>query len=246
MALSFPFDPIARSKEVENIIMQGEKRAYYRFRYADFYGGIITADAIGCNLLCAPCWNYERNANPAASAAKGMFLSPQEAAKKIVALCAKNDCWKVRVSGAEPILGERSARHFVSLLEACDEINDYGDSASFILETNGVILGYMPEILDMLPKGLYIRLSIKADTDQDFERFTGAASIGLAYQRKAIEEIKKRGFRYNVAYMRGFVDPQKLVQAFDISGYQLEEESLRLYGRTKARLRERGLVVGAI
>ena len=64
MPLSMPFDPIQRSREVEQIVMKGDKRRYYRFRFAKFYGGIITADALGCNLLCAYCWNYSRNLNP--------------------------------------------------------------------------------------------------------------------------------------------------------------------------------------
>jgi uncharacterized Fe-S cluster-containing radical SAM superfamily protein len=51
----FPFDPIQRSKEVESLVIQGDKRCYYRFRFAKFYGGIVTAHATGCNLLCAYC-----------------------------------------------------------------------------------------------------------------------------------------------------------------------------------------------
>ena len=52
---NFPFDPIQRSHEVEAVVMQGDKRMYYRFRYARFYGGVVTADAVGCCLLCAYC-----------------------------------------------------------------------------------------------------------------------------------------------------------------------------------------------
>jgi uncharacterized Fe-S cluster-containing radical SAM superfamily protein len=73
----FPFDPIRHSKEVESLVMQGDKRRYYRFRFAKSYGGIVTADATGCNLLCAYCWNYSRNLNPSKV---GEFFSPIEAA----------------------------------------------------------------------------------------------------------------------------------------------------------------------
>ena len=58
MNTNFPFDPIQRSKDIESLVMQGNARHYYRFRYAKFYGSIVTADAVGCNLLCAYCWNY--------------------------------------------------------------------------------------------------------------------------------------------------------------------------------------------
>ena len=37
-----PFNPIQRSDKVEQLVMQGDKRRYYRFRYAKFYGGIVT------------------------------------------------------------------------------------------------------------------------------------------------------------------------------------------------------------
>ena len=70
-----PFDPIQRSREVEQIVMYDDKRMYYRFRFANFYGGIVTADAIGCNLLCAYCWNYSRNLNPASQVRLGSFIA---------------------------------------------------------------------------------------------------------------------------------------------------------------------------
>ena len=78
MSLSFPLDPIQRSKEVESLVMQGDKRRYHRFRFAKFYGGIVTADAVGCNLLCAYCWNYSRNLNHTNA---GDFYSPIEVVK---------------------------------------------------------------------------------------------------------------------------------------------------------------------
>jgi uncharacterized Fe-S cluster-containing radical SAM superfamily protein len=90
----FPFDPIQRSKDVESLVMQGDKRRYYRFRYAKFYGGIVTADAIGCNLLCAYCWNYSRNLNPAKA---GTFYSPSEVAGKLLGLAEKRGCDQFRI-----------------------------------------------------------------------------------------------------------------------------------------------------
>jgi uncharacterized Fe-S cluster-containing radical SAM superfamily protein len=41
--------PIQRSIEIKQLVMQGDKRCYYRFRYAKFHVGIVTADAVGCN-----------------------------------------------------------------------------------------------------------------------------------------------------------------------------------------------------
>ncbi|HPJ84251.1 MAG TPA: hypothetical protein PLM24_04455 [Methanothrix sp.] len=53
-----PFDPFEGASEIETIVMDGIRRKYYRFRYSRHYGGILTADAVGCNILCAYCWNY--------------------------------------------------------------------------------------------------------------------------------------------------------------------------------------------
>jgi uncharacterized Fe-S cluster-containing radical SAM superfamily protein len=51
-----PFDAFERASEVEKIVMEGSQRKYYRFRSSRHYGGIVTADAVGCNILCAYCW----------------------------------------------------------------------------------------------------------------------------------------------------------------------------------------------
>jgi len=60
MALAFPFDPLKRSEQVEVQVTKDNKRLYYRFRPAPYYGGIATADAVGCSFLCAFCWNSWR------------------------------------------------------------------------------------------------------------------------------------------------------------------------------------------
>ena len=80
--LHLPFDPVARAREVEGLVMDGPRRKYYRFRAARYYGGIATADAVGCCLLCAYCWNYGRNLDPVR--AKGFFVSPEEAGRVCV------------------------------------------------------------------------------------------------------------------------------------------------------------------
>ena len=47
------YDPVAHAAEVEKLVVRGSKRKYYRFRGARFYGGIATADCVGCCLKCA-------------------------------------------------------------------------------------------------------------------------------------------------------------------------------------------------
>ncbi len=223
-----PFDSIQRSIEVEQIVMEGDKRRYYRFRYAKFYGGIITADAVGCNLLCAYCWNYSRNLNPSRY---GEFYSPSEVAGKLLELSEKRRCTQFRISGAEPILGRASALHLADVIEQTD--------GSFVIETNGVMLGADPsliEILKPLPH-IHMRLCIKAHDGADFERITGASAEGFAYQVRAEESLRKARMHFSIAVMTPFVDPRKL--AVGVS----EVEDLILYKSTKKRLGERGLPV---
>jgi uncharacterized Fe-S cluster-containing radical SAM superfamily protein len=212
--------------QVEKIVMRGDKRRYYRFRYAKFYGGIVTADAIGCNLLCAYCWNYSRNMNPGRYED---FFGPSEVADKLLALSEKKRCRQFRISGAEPILGRDSTLH---LAEVIRRVN-----GSFIIETNGVMLGADPnllEILEPLPN-IHVRLCIKAHCGIDFEKVTGAKAVGLSYQLKAAEELQKASISHSIAVMQPFVDPDKL--QFNVD----EVEDLICYGSTERNLKQRGL-----
>ena len=51
--MNFPFNALQRSEESERLVMKGQARLYHKFRGAPYYGGIATADAIGCSFLCA-------------------------------------------------------------------------------------------------------------------------------------------------------------------------------------------------
>jgi len=225
MNLKLPFDPVQRSKEVENIVMQGDKRLYYRFRFAKFYGGIVTADAIGCNLLCAYCWNYSKNLNPSGF---GEFYCPSEVAARLLDLSKKCGCDQFRVSGAEPILGRASTLHLAEVIEQV--------KGHFIIETNGVMLGCDQSLIDILEplSNIHIRLCIKAHNSLDFEKITGAKLEGFAYQLLAVDHLQKARISYSIAVMSPFVDPTKL------SCHVHEVEDLFLYKSTEKNLRQRG------
>jgi uncharacterized Fe-S cluster-containing radical SAM superfamily protein len=156
----FPFDPVQRTKDVESLVMQGDKRRYYRFRFAKFYGGIVTADAVGCNLLCAYCWNYSRNLNPTKA---GEFYSPHEVAEKLRAISDKHKCNQFRVSGAEPILGRNSALHLAEVIELMN--------GHFIIETNGLAIGHDISLLDLLrPLKCHIRTIVFNTTNLTYHK----------------------------------------------------------------------------
>jgi len=51
-------DPLVWAGQIGEIVSSGQKRKYYRFRPAPFYGGIGTADCVGCCLKCLFCWSW--------------------------------------------------------------------------------------------------------------------------------------------------------------------------------------------
>ena len=198
------FDPLKRSQEIENVVMEGDARKYYRFRYARFYGGICTADAVGCNLLCdwgkGKCWNYVRNKNPATA---DKFYSPQDVADKLIALAERNGCNTFRISGCEPFLGVATANHYF-------EVVDLLGKCQIIIETNGVYLGAHPELLDRVPPRCTLRISLKGEDEAASERVTGARGAH-ALQMAAIQAASERNIRCRVAVMEGHCDISKVV-----------------------------------
>jgi len=229
------FDPIKRAEEVEKIVMNGYKRRYYRFRRANFYGGVITADAVGCNLLCAYCWNYAKNEKPAT----GNFFSAEEVAGKLIKLAEKNNLWRFRISGCEPFLGEASAMHLADIIYTIDS---YNDRSSFIIETNGVMLGYDPSLLELLPKlegsisRRTIRVALKGMDEEQSLKVTNA--IGAhAYQMQGIKTVCDKRLKCIVAKMPEFVGK---IEGLPVNA-GTETEKLKMYS-AKKRLVERGLI----
>jgi uncharacterized Fe-S cluster-containing radical SAM superfamily protein len=227
----FPFEPIQRSHEVEQIVMQGDKRMYYRFRFAKFYGGVVTADAVGCCLLCAYCWNYAKNDNPEG---KGKFYAPYEVAEQLIAIANKHKCSNFRISGCEPFLGMASKDHLFEVIRLVQREYD----GRFVIETNGVILGANPSYLDEVPTGCKFRVALKADNPEMFEKVTGANRTGLDLQLKGIQALRDHKLACRVAFMPPFADATKVKLHPAIS---TEKEPLSKYAGTAKRLKERGL-----
>jgi len=54
------YDPVQRHLAIEKLVVrnspEGREKKYYRVRPARWYGGIVTADCVGCGLLCKFCW----------------------------------------------------------------------------------------------------------------------------------------------------------------------------------------------
>ena len=191
MASEFPFDPLKRSQEVENLVTRDKERLYYRFRPAPYYGGIATADAVGCSFLCAYCWNYNRNLYPERFKE---FYSPQRVADKLLHIAKKKSCRLFRISGAEPVLGERTLFHLIEVLK---HINQNKSESMFILETNGFFLGCRTDLLEKLQEfsNLRVRICLKGIDEESFEQTTGAKKDFYRFPLVALKELEELGVR---------------------------------------------------
>ena len=240
--IKFPFNPIKRAREVENVVMKNSLRKYYRFRFAKYYGGIATADAVGCTFLCAYCWNYWRNLNPEKL---GEFYSPEKASEKILQIMEKKNVNKVRVSGAEPILGERSFEHFCKLVKI---IYEEEPSTEFILETNGLILGTNEKFCKNLAEfPILVRVSIKGWDEKSFEKISGAEGKFFIYPIKAIKSLQDLGVEawpavmYEIFRDDGIKILSKKLKEIGIES-EIEIEYLEAYPFVVKNLKERGIV----
>ena len=106
----------------------------------------------------------------------------------------------------------------------------------FIVETNGIAIGHDPSLLDLLkPLKCHIRLTIKGDDPDSFQKVTGAFKEAFAYQLQAVEAIRKAEISLSVAVIAQFVD-----DSGKLPWPVYEEEELIMYQSTERILRSRG------
>jgi len=220
MEPSFPFDPLARGKEVEALVLKNGRRIYHRFRAAPYYGGIATADAIGCNLLCAYCWNYFKNLNPERFPE---LYSPAQVASRLLQTARKKSFRLFRITGSEPVLGEASLEHLTEVLQL---LLREEPRATFVLETNGLFLGYRPDIIEKLhfPQ-VRIRICLKGVDQASFEKMSGARGEFLSYPLVALRECQERGLEAWPALMGDFFSDQDISRLKKtLSSYGIRED----------------------
>ena len=243
MSLNFPFDPLERAEKVERLVMKDGKRLYHRFRAAPYYGGIATADAIGCSFLCAYCWNYFRNLNPAHF---NKFYSPQQVASNLLNIARRRGFDLFRITGSEPVLGEASLEHFIEVLKIIFQEKPH---SVFILETNGFFLGYKVDLVKKLKfRNLWIRISLKGVDEDSFENIAGARREFFQYPLVALKELEKQGMKAWPAVMKDlFSDDEigrleKLLDEYGI-GARLEEEILEGYPFVIENMKKRNVPI---
>ncbi|MFO8133728.1 MAG: radical SAM protein [Thermoplasmatota archaeon] len=228
------YDPLLLSEQLEPDITRGTERKYYRFRATRFYGGIATADVVGCNLRCHFCWS----GSTVWHAEKGDFYTPEEVADRLASLAASHGYQRVRLSGGEPTMGRR---HLLGLLETLDP------SLLFVLETNGILLGVDRRYVDRLSSfsNLHVRLSLKGSTMEEFSLLTGAKPEGHRLQMQALRYLRDSNLSFNIALVTTKKRPDELFDRLvdmGLGSVMLEEETVKLYPPVRKRLRDAGLL----
>ena len=213
-------DPLSLTEHVKKMVVKVddvEKRAYFRFRGGRWYGGIATADCIGCNLRCVFCWSWYFRDN----AKKGRFYSPVQVYHKLVNIVKRRNYSQVRISGGEPTI---SRKHLLEVIDLFDR-----DGILFILETNGILIGYDKSYAKELSRfdNLHVRVSM---------------------QLKALENLLDEGVSVHPSIMLSFSDERgvrNIIERLrDIDEgliKEIEEEYVFLYPHVARRLREAGI-----
>jgi uncharacterized Fe-S cluster-containing radical SAM superfamily protein len=231
------YDPIELAESLKKVVAEGEKRKYYRFRPAPYYGGIATADCVGCCLRCLFCWSWHIIVQPEKT---GRFYSPEEVVRSLLSIARKKGFQRLRISGNEPTL------HRVHLLKVLELIPT---ELHFILETNGILVGHDPSYAKDLSRfpNLYVRVSLKGASPEDFTRLTGARPEGFDFQLKALENLVQVGVDCFPAVMANFSSLEEKkrlrqrLKAIRPDFASFEEEDLILYPFVEQNLRKAGI-----
>lgn len=228
------YNPIELYKKTEDIVTNGIMKKYYRFRATGFYGGIATADTVGCNLRCKFCWSSNSVWNTKNA---GEYYPPEYVANELHEIAKKNKYNQIRISGGEPTIGRK---HLITLLK------NIRPEFLFILETNGILLGadktYVEELSQF--KNLHIRVCLKGCNPEEFSWLTGAEK-GFEYQLKALENLRDEIMSFNIALVSVRGDKQKLyniLTEMNLGKIMIEEEEIKLYPLVRKRLDDEGIL----
>jgi len=226
-------DPIKFAGLTRDIVCKDHQRKYYRFRFARFYGGIATADCLGCCLRCVFCWSWDKVIKPDHF---GEYYTSEEVAIRLISIAKSKGYQQMRISGNEPTI---CRGHLIRVLQLIP--TDF----LFILETNGILIGNDESYAEDLSRfpSLYVRVSLKGTCEEEFSRLTGAIPEGFQLQLKALEYLVKHGVKVHPACMISFSPPEnisvlrKRLKAIKHSFEDFEVEELILYPSIVKRLK---------
>ena len=150
---------------------------------------------------------------------------------------------KVRISGNEPTIGRRHLLEVLDLVESDGELY-------FILETNGILIGYDKSYAKDLSKytKLHVRVSIKGCSEKEFRKLTGAKPEAYKLQLNALKNLLDYNVSFHPAVMVSFCSKDSLRKLIERLAEidprlpsVLEPEYVILYPHVVERLRKAGL-----
>lgn len=229
------YDPIALTRATERVVVRGNKRKYARLaRPLRFYGGITSAQEVGCNLRCKFCFSDKPVRRPHST---GRFYSPLEVFTALTKEADKHGHKLISASASEGTLGQD---HLFELLDLVEE-----SKYIFVLETNGMTLGYDRDFALSLArfKNLHVRVSIKGSNKKEYNTLTGAISDSYELPFKALDYLIDVGVSCNVCVMISFSNEKsinkvknKLHGVFPGLLKSLELENITLFPKVATRL----------
>ncbi|TET47752.1 radical SAM protein [candidate division TA06 bacterium] len=202
-----------------------------------WYGGIATADCLGCSLKCVFCWSDKPRDNPEKM---GHFHAPEEVYERLASSARRRGFSQMRVSGNEPTL---ATEHLITLLELVE-----GSGFRFILETNGLHVdeGFAKSLSTF--DCLHVRVSLKGTTADEFHTLTGARREAFGLQLDALSNLISNGVSCHPAVMSSFSSGENLLRLEEKLREihrglpkALEEETLILYPHVAKRLKKAGI-----
>lgn len=221
---------------VEKMVADGDRKKYYRFRPAPFYGGIATADCVGCPLKCVFCWSGYPRDQPGKA---GKWYTSQQVFDQLRKIAQKKKYSQLRASGNEPTIGQE---HLMNLLEKVER-----SSYQFILETSGVLIDDQYAALLSHFEQVHVRVSLKGSCETEFAQLTGFLPEGFKLQLRALKALTDHNVPCHPAVMVSFSPPEHVREleerlAAISPDFYLEEEHVMLYPLVKKRLRKAGLL----
>lgn len=252
-------DPIQYGQQLEKVLInERNQRPYRSFKIEPFYGQIATARSVGCNVRCAFCWTDPNRDDPENQFKDTVLYTPEGMVKKLIDV-SSNEYGRAimttffRISGCEPTIG---MNHLLEVLKNFEK--ETGNKHPFLLETNGMILGHDEKVAEEISRFrnmIQVRLSLKAGTREGLEKRTHIQGKFVDLPFRAINNLEK----YEIPYSLATIKDAKLMppterkilfrKIFESSSQpplevlsKIEEENIDLFGITRKRLMEAGLL----
>ena len=231
-------NPLEEAERIRKIVCKNKKRKYYRFRAGLFYGGIASADCVGCNLDCAYCWSQKPRKNPEKI---GKFYSSEKVASRLIGIARKKGYQQVRITGNEPTLCKYHLLEVISLIPK---------DLLFILETNGILIDekFAKDLSKF--KNLQVRVSLKGSNEKMFSLITNAEPEFFEYQLKTLKNLVDNNISCSAAIMVDLYSKEEILEIREklylihpSLARDLEFESLIMYPFVLENLEKRGIKI---